>query len=80
MMKRLAIILPVILILFLSCRKQQDSIKIKGSDTEVNLVIKLAEEFRRNNSEVYISITGGGSGLGIASLLNGQAYIANYCL
>jgi phosphate transport system substrate-binding protein len=61
----------------MSCGKQQGSIKIKGSDTEVNLVIKLAEEFRRNNSEVYISITGGGSGLGIASLLNGQADIAN---
>jgi phosphate transport system substrate-binding protein len=76
-MKRLVIILPVIFILFLSCRKRQDSIKIKGSDTEVNLVIKLAEEFRKNNSEVYISITGGGSGLGIASLLNGQADIAN---
>lgn len=71
------IILSAVFILFLSCGRHQNSIKIKGSDTEVNLVIKLAERFQKGNSDYYVSISGGGSGLGIASLLNGQADIAN---
>jgi phosphate transport system substrate-binding protein len=61
----------------LSCSGNQQALKIKGSDTEVNLVVKLAEEFHAINKEAYVSISGGGSGLGIASLLNGQTDIAN---
>jgi phosphate transport system substrate-binding protein len=51
--------------------------KIKGSDTEVNLAVVLAEQFHSVNKDVLVSISGGGSGLGIASLLNGNAHIAN---
>jgi phosphate transport system substrate-binding protein len=43
----------------------------------VNLVAELAENFHHFSPKNYISISGGGSGLGIASLLNGQADIAN---
>jgi len=50
---------------------------MKGSDTEVNLAINLAEKFTELDDEFSISISGGGSGLGITSLLNGQADIAN---
>ena len=66
-----------LIILLISCSSKNDTIKIKGSDTEVNLAVQFAEEFHKKNSEVLVSISGGGSGLGIASLLNGNADIAN---
>ena len=43
----------------------------------MNLAVLLAESFHKVNSDVFVSISGGGSGLGIASLLNGTADIAN---
>ncbi len=60
-----------------SCAQDTATIKIKGSDTEVNLVVLLAESFRKVDAEVFVSISGGGSGLGIASLINGTADVAN---
>ncbi|AZI23044.1 PstS family phosphate ABC transporter substrate-binding protein [Chryseobacterium taklimakanense] len=60
-----------------SCSKDRNSIKIKGSDTEVNLAVELAEKFYSQNSNFSLAVSGGGSGLGIASLYNGQADIAN---
>lgn len=66
-----------LIVLLFSCSEDNKTIKIKGSDTEVNLAVQLAENFHTINSEVFVSISGGGSGLGIASLLNGTADIAN---
>ena len=63
--------------LLTSCSGDNQTIKIKGSDTEVNLAVLLAESFHKVNADVFVSISGGGSGLGIASLLNGTADIAN---
>ncbi len=63
--------------MFLSCSRNKQTIKIKGSDTEVNLAVQLAESFHKENPDIFISISGGGSGLGIASLLNGTGDIAN---
>lgn len=61
-----------------SCSDQEDkTIKIKGSDTEVNLAVNLAEQFDKIDHTYSISVSGGGSGLGITSLLNGQTDIAN---
>ena len=65
------------ILLLLSCSRDDGTIKIKGSDTEVNLAVQLAESFHNDNPTVFISISGGGSGLGIASLLNGTADMAN---
>jgi phosphate transport system substrate-binding protein len=53
------------------------NIMIKGSDSEVNLVTRLAEEFMLQNKHVIIAVTGGGSGVGIASLIDGDIDIAN---
>jgi ABC-type phosphate transport system substrate-binding protein len=64
-------------VFFCSCNAKVETLKIKGSDTEVNLAVLLAEQFHKENSEILVSICGGGSGLGIASLLNGNADIAN---
>jgi phosphate transport system substrate-binding protein len=50
---------------------------VKGSDTEVNLVQLLAERHMASNKAVVISVTGGGSGTGIAAILNKTADIAN---
>ena len=63
--------------LFSFCSPKGETIKIKGSDTEVNLAVVLAEQFHKENEDVLVSISGGGSGLGLASLLNGNADIAN---
>src|SRR3972149_10820799 len=55
----------------------QGMIQVKGSDSEVNLVQKLAEIFMQKNPGVNIAVTGGGSGTGIAALINKTTDIAN---
>jgi phosphate transport system substrate-binding protein len=68
----------MLLVFFLfSCARNKTIIKIKGSDTEVNLAVLLAESFHTENDQLLVSISGGGSGLGLASLLNGTADMAN---
>lgn len=69
--------LGIFALLLFSCSADKHIVKIKGSDTEVNLAVRLAEVFHDTNSTVFLSVSGGGSGLGIASLLNGTADIAN---
>ena len=49
----------------------------KGSDTMVNLALAWAERYQQVNSNVSISVTGGGSGTGIAALINKTVDIAN---
>jgi len=43
----------------------------------VNLALAWAERYQQDHPEVRISVTGGGSGTGIASLINGTVDIAN---
>ncbi|NJC98344.1 MAG: phosphate ABC transporter substrate-binding protein [Anaerolineae bacterium] len=52
-------------------------IENKGSDTIVNLALAWAEKYQEEHPNVRISVTGGGSGTGIASLINGTVDIAN---
>ena len=52
-------------------------IENKGSDTIVNLALAWAEKYQDEHPDVRISVTGGGSGTGIASLINGTVDIAN---
>lgn len=68
---------PILMIFLASCGGENRAIKVKGSDTEVNLAVSLAEAFYKVNDEFSLAISGGGSGLGIASIINGQADIAN---
>lgn len=49
----------------------------KGSDTMVNLALYWAEEYQRIHPQVRISVTGGGSGTGISSLINDTVDLAN---
>ena len=55
----------------------QRAIQNKGSDTLVNLALAWAERYRQLNPSVAIAVTGGGSGTGIAALINGTVDIAN---
>lgn len=57
--------------------KVSKNIEIKGSDTLVQLVSNLAEAYTTRNPSAKLSVTGGGSGTGIASLINGEIDIAD---
>ena len=61
-----------------SCQKTTGPVQVKGSDTLVNLVQVLAEKYMEKQSDAAIAVTGGGSGVGIASLINGTVDIANH--
>ena len=79
---------PIFLLLILSacCPTNSSSgaggeagavIENKGSDTIVNLALAWAESYQKVNPNIRISVTGGGSGTGIAALINGTVDIAN---
>jgi len=56
---------------------EQRAIQNKGSDTLVNVALAWAEAYRVVDPTVSIAVTGGGSGTGIAALINGTVDIAN---
>jgi phosphate transport system substrate-binding protein len=53
------------------------NITVKGSDTMVILAQRLAETYMKAHADVTIQVTGGGSGTGIAALINGTTNFAN---
>ncbi|UCE65025.1 MAG: PstS family phosphate ABC transporter substrate-binding protein [Candidatus Zixiibacteriota bacterium] len=53
----------------------QDQLLIKGSDTMVHLGSTWAEAFMNMHKDIEVSVTGGGSGTGIAALMNGTTDI-----
>lgn len=55
----------------------QQTIENIGSDTIVNLALAWAEAYQQIKPEVRISVSGGGSGTGLAALINGTTDIAN---
>jgi phosphate transport system substrate-binding protein len=55
---------------------QARNITIKGSDTMVILGQRWAETYMKKNPGSNIQVTGGGSGVGIAALINGTTDIA----
>lgn len=57
---------------------KQKMIQVKGSDTLVNLVQILAEAYMEKNPKTPIAVLGGGSGAGIAALINGTCDIADH--
>ncbi len=50
--------------------------KIKGSDTVLPLAQKEAEAYMKNNPSAKLTVTGGGSGIGFAALIEGTTDIA----
>lgn len=84
-MKRILALFLLCSFLLASCGTSQNSssnssaqyIENKGSDTIVNLALAWAETYQTEHPDVRISVTGGGSGTGIASLINGTVDLAN---
>jgi phosphate transport system substrate-binding protein len=56
---------------------QRTLIQDRGSDSMAIAVVRWAEQYKRNNRAVGVSVSGGGTGTGIAALLNGTVDIAN---
>lgn len=73
-MKRLVSILATVA---LAAQVFAGEVMVKGSDTMLNLTQRLAEAFSAVKPDVTVSITGGGSGVGINAITNGEVQIAN---
>lgn len=52
-------------------------IRVEGSDTMVNIAQAWAETYHLQHSGVSVQVLGGGSGVGIASLIDGNCDLAN---
>jgi phosphate transport system substrate-binding protein len=51
-------------------------IQVKGSDTIVNAAQMVSEEFMKEYPHVFVAVTGGGTGVGIASLIEKNCNVA----
>ncbi len=82
MFRRLTCFLILFFVALIGCGrpdnagKSTGSMQVKGSDTMVNLGQAWAEAFMKKNQGTNIAVTGGGSGTGIAALINGTCDIA----
>ena len=76
-MKKWIILLAGMLVLMGRPGYGQEMLTIKGSDTMVNLVQRLAEVYLEHNPDVFVSVTGGGSGTGLAALINRKCDLVN---
>ncbi|MDI6828558.1 MAG: substrate-binding domain-containing protein, partial [Armatimonadota bacterium] len=61
--------------MFQGCARRT-AIQIKGSDTMVNLGQAWAEAYMKEHPGTNIAVNGGGSGVGIAALINSDTDIA----
>ncbi len=71
-MKKIILLAAAALLAGMSSNAQ----KLKGSDTLLPLSQKEAESYMKKNSTAQVSVTGGGSGVGIAALVEGTCDIA----
>lgn len=80
-MKSSKFLFPFCLVLALAaaCSRGPDRrlLQNKGSDTLVNVAQAWAETYRSVKPDVAIAVSGGGSGTGIAALINGTVDLAN---
>jgi phosphate transport system substrate-binding protein len=89
---RLAVACGLLLVVCLGCNRGPDgrhgtkgkpeaaaekAIRVTGSDTMVNVAQAWAEEYMKRRPDVNIDVRGGGSGVGIASLIDGKCDLAN---
>ncbi len=78
-MNRKQIVLALLLMVLMGAAAlvaQQRNVTVKGSDTLVILGQRWAEIYMQKNKGVSIQVTGGGSGTGVAALINGTTDIA----
>src|SRR4051812_16143638 len=74
-MKNLIISLLIILA-FANADAIAQKIVVKGSDTVLPLSQKEAEDYMKANKAAVVSVVGGGSGVGLAALIDGTTDIA----
>jgi phosphate transport system substrate-binding protein len=62
-----------------ACGRRTDRVTIdnRGSDTLLSVAQGWAEAFKKVDPSVGVAVAGGGSGTGIAALINGTVHIAN---
>lgn len=80
MIRNFTILIFTSIAVLVSCFSNESkyiALRVRGSDSEVNLVQSIAENFMDQDSLVSVGVTGGGSGAGIASLVNNKTDIAN---
>ncbi len=70
-MKRILITAAIGLLLTFVLASGAANITVKGSDTLVRLGQRWAEEYMKAHKDVVIQVSGGGTGTGIAALING---------
>lgn len=73
---RKSIILLGLILSGIGAYAKSSVVQIKGSDTILNASQAIVEEYMKTNRKARIAVTGGGSGVGIASLINKTADIA----
>lgn len=85
-MRSLLVLLLVCLVVLVGCGGRsgdqsattgKKTIEDTGSDTIVNLALAWAEAYQKIKPDIRISVSGGGSGTGLAALINGTTDIAN---
>jgi phosphate transport system substrate-binding protein len=59
------------------CKKSDRGIRQTGSDTMVNVAQAWAEKYHEKYPDIKVQVAGGGSGVGIAALIDGKCDIAN---
>ncbi|HEY4761215.1 MAG TPA: phosphate ABC transporter substrate-binding protein [Thermoguttaceae bacterium] len=84
MPKLLISTLPLVLIslLFAGCNSsdsasRQTTVRVEGSDTMVNVAQAWAETYHQSHPAISVQVLGGGSGVGVASLIDGNCDMAN---
>ena len=70
-LKKIALLLAALGLTAAACAQ-----KLKGSDTLLPLAQKAAENYSEKNSSAHVSVTGGGSGVGLSSLREGTTDLA----
>jgi phosphate transport system substrate-binding protein len=73
----LAISLAASTAVFSVTAQARTEIQNKGSDTLVNVAQAWAEAYSKKHPDVAVAVSGGGSGTGIAAMINGTVDIAN---
>ena len=76
-MKKAVVALALMAVACGKGRGDRVMIQNKGSDTMVNVAQAWAEAYQKVNPKVAVAVSGGGSGTGIAALMNGTVDIAN---
>lgn len=76
-MKKIILVLSIIgVVMGCNTKMEKEILTIKGSDTVLPLTQEEMEAYQKEDPDAAISVTGGGSGVGIAALLSGTTDIA----